>query len=124
MRVLKRRRLVRSIAYTLPGGINIQHLRPHMPLVYAQVLNPATGEQLATIANLKGPDTDAAISAAATAFSSWASRTGKERAETMRRCGTCLQCKLGHRQTGVPVLGIDSLALPHRLHRCSTFLHE
>lgn len=35
--------------------------------------------------NLKGPDTDAAIAAAAEAFQSWAARPGKERAEILRR---------------------------------------
>jgi hypothetical protein len=48
--------------------------------------NPATGGHLATVPNLKGRETEAAIGEAASAFGAWANRTGKERAEVLRRC--------------------------------------
>ncbi|WP_035900709.1 NAD-dependent succinate-semialdehyde dehydrogenase [Labrenzia sp. DG1229] len=49
------------------------------------VFNPANGEQLAQVADLDGPDAVAAIEAAHAAQVSWGSRTGKERAQVLRR---------------------------------------
>ena len=49
------------------------------------VLNPATGEDIADVADCGTAETNAAISAAAAAFPSWAKRPGKERAALMRR---------------------------------------
>jgi succinate-semialdehyde dehydrogenase/glutarate-semialdehyde dehydrogenase len=49
------------------------------------VLNPATGETLAEVADLDAGDARAAIEAAAAALPAWAARTAKERAATLRR---------------------------------------
>lgn len=51
--------------------------------------NPATGEQLASVSDLGAAGTEAAISEAAAAFEPWSSRTGKERAEILRRYVQC-----------------------------------
>jgi succinate-semialdehyde dehydrogenase / glutarate-semialdehyde dehydrogenase len=49
------------------------------------VTNPATGETLATIANLDAADARAAIEAAAHAMPAWAARTAKDRAGVLRK---------------------------------------
>ncbi|MEM1346692.1 MAG: NAD-dependent succinate-semialdehyde dehydrogenase [Pseudomonadota bacterium] len=49
------------------------------------VVNPATGETLAEVADLGRPETVAAISAAAKAQKAWAARTAKERTAVLRR---------------------------------------
>jgi len=49
------------------------------------ITNPATGEKLADVARCSVPETKAAIDAAATAQVSWSKRTGKERAQIMRK---------------------------------------
>jgi succinate-semialdehyde dehydrogenase / glutarate-semialdehyde dehydrogenase len=49
------------------------------------VTNPATGETLATIANLDAADARAAIEAAARAMPAWAARTAKDRAGILRK---------------------------------------
>jgi len=50
-----------------------------------RVLNPATGETVAEVADLDGPDADAAIEAAAAAQGAWRAKTAKERAVLLRR---------------------------------------
>src|SRR5579863_4799759 len=49
------------------------------------VVNPATGETLAEVADLEPADARNAIQAAAAAFASWAAKTAKERAGILRR---------------------------------------
>ena len=48
------------------------------------VINPATGEQLAQVADLDAADARAAIEAAAAAFPGWAANTAKQRAAVLR----------------------------------------
>ncbi len=50
-----------------------------------QVQNPATGEVVATVANMKGNETSAAIAAAQSAFPEWKSKVAKERSKLMRK---------------------------------------
>ena len=52
---------------------------------YLQVQNPATGEVVATVANMKGSETSAAIAAALSAFPEWKSKVAKERSKLMRK---------------------------------------
>src|SRR5262245_3444397 len=49
------------------------------------VRNPATGLELAAVANLGAQETEQAIAAAAAAFGAWSSLGGKERADILRR---------------------------------------
>jgi succinate-semialdehyde dehydrogenase / glutarate-semialdehyde dehydrogenase len=49
------------------------------------VTNPATGEQLAEVADLDAADARAAIEAAAAAFPGWAANTAKQRAAVLRK---------------------------------------
>jgi succinate-semialdehyde dehydrogenase/glutarate-semialdehyde dehydrogenase len=49
------------------------------------VHNPATGELIANVSNLEPKDAELAIEAAEHAFLSWKSKTGKERANVMRK---------------------------------------
>jgi succinate-semialdehyde dehydrogenase/glutarate-semialdehyde dehydrogenase len=49
------------------------------------VTNPATGEQLAEVADLDAADARAAIEAAAAAFPGWAANTAKQRAAILRK---------------------------------------
>jgi succinate-semialdehyde dehydrogenase/glutarate-semialdehyde dehydrogenase len=49
------------------------------------VINPATGEKIATVPLLDGHATQLAIRAAAAAFPAWAARTAKERSIILRR---------------------------------------
>ena len=49
------------------------------------VTNPANGELIAEVVNLGTTEAELAIAAAETAFSSWKSKTGKERATLMRK---------------------------------------
>ena len=49
------------------------------------VHNPATGEQLAEVADLDAADARAAIEAAAAAFPGWAAQTAKQRAAVLRK---------------------------------------
>jgi succinate-semialdehyde dehydrogenase/glutarate-semialdehyde dehydrogenase len=49
------------------------------------VTNPATGEKLADVADLDAADTRAAIEAAAHAYPVWRKRTGKDRAQLLRK---------------------------------------
>lgn len=49
------------------------------------VTNPANGELIAEVVNLGTTEAELAITAAETAFSSWKSKTGKERATLMRK---------------------------------------
>ena len=49
------------------------------------VNNPANGATIASIPNLGAPETEQAISAAQQAFPAWSARTGKERAEVLRK---------------------------------------
>ena len=51
----------------------------------AHVLNPATGEQLATVPHMGAPEARRAINAAAAALPAWAGRTAKDRAAILRR---------------------------------------
>jgi hypothetical protein len=50
-----------------------------------EVLNPATGGRLARVSDCGGPETRAAIAAAAAAFGPWAARPARERAAALRR---------------------------------------
>ena len=49
------------------------------------VINPATGEVVETVADLSAADCQTAIDAAEAAFPSWAALTAKERATILRR---------------------------------------
>jgi succinate-semialdehyde dehydrogenase/glutarate-semialdehyde dehydrogenase len=49
------------------------------------VLNPATGEQLATVPHMGAPETRRAIEAANTAWPAWRKKTAKERAAILRK---------------------------------------
>lgn len=49
------------------------------------VLNPATGEQIATVPDLGAEETEAAIAAAEIAFKSWKKKTAKERSVLLRK---------------------------------------
>ncbi|WP_290702785.1 NAD-dependent succinate-semialdehyde dehydrogenase [Amphritea sp.] len=49
------------------------------------VLNPATGEQIATVPDLGAEETEAAIAAAEVAFKSWKKKTAKERSVLLRK---------------------------------------
>ena len=49
------------------------------------VMNPATGESIAEVADLSAADCAAAIDAAAAAFPLWSKRTAKERAQILKR---------------------------------------
>ena len=49
------------------------------------VLNPATGDRLAEVADFDAADTRKAIEAAARAFPEWRAKTAKERAQIMRK---------------------------------------
>lgn len=49
------------------------------------VHNPATGEVVARVPQMGGIETRAAIAKAAASFPSWAAKTGKERAEVLKR---------------------------------------
>ena len=49
------------------------------------VTNPATGELIGQVSNLGPQEAELAIQAAAQAFQSWKSKTGKERANIMRK---------------------------------------
>ncbi len=49
------------------------------------IKNPATGEKLADVARCSTPETKTAIDAAAAAQVAWSKRTGKERAQVMRK---------------------------------------
>jgi succinate-semialdehyde dehydrogenase / glutarate-semialdehyde dehydrogenase len=55
------------------------------------VVNPATGERVAEVANLGRADADAAIDAAATAWPTWRTKTAKERAGVLMRWFALLQ---------------------------------
>ncbi|MBR7777725.1 aldehyde dehydrogenase family protein [Undibacterium rugosum] len=49
------------------------------------VMNPSNGSLLARVSNLNSDDAENAIQAAQAAFGSWSAKTGKERAQLMRR---------------------------------------
>ena len=49
------------------------------------VLNPSTGEKIASVSNMGAVETAAAIDAAASAYEEWRGRTGKERSVILRR---------------------------------------
>ena len=49
------------------------------------VLNPSTGEKIASVPNMGAVETAAAIDAAASAYEEWRGRTGKERSVILRR---------------------------------------
>ncbi len=49
------------------------------------VHNPATGVVIASVPNMDASDTEQAITAAQQAFPAWAAKTGKERAEVLRK---------------------------------------
>ena len=51
----------------------------------SDVTNPATGELIAQVANLEPQDAELAIAAAEKAFQDWKTKTGKERANIMRK---------------------------------------
>ena len=50
-----------------------------------QVLNPANGEVIAKVPNMKARETSAAIAAASSAFAEWKEKTAKERSKLMRK---------------------------------------
>ncbi len=50
-----------------------------------EVINPATGAQIAAVANLGPADAERAITAAHRAFPAWAAKSGKERAQILRK---------------------------------------
>lgn len=49
------------------------------------VINPATGQQIGSVPNLKAKDADQAVAAALAAFPGWRKRTARERAQILRR---------------------------------------
>jgi succinate-semialdehyde dehydrogenase/glutarate-semialdehyde dehydrogenase len=50
-----------------------------------EVANPASGARITAVPNLSGPDATKAIAAAHSAFPSWSRKTGKGRAQIMRK---------------------------------------
>ncbi|MDE3065440.1 MAG: aldehyde dehydrogenase family protein [Acidobacteriota bacterium] len=58
------------------------------------VLNPATGERIATVGMSSPADVDAAVASAARAFATWSATTPAERAERLRRLGDLLEGEL------------------------------
>src|SRR5258708_16502332 len=48
-----------------------------------EVVNPATGEVIATVASSDTADVDAAVAAASAAFAAWSSTTPRHRSEVM-----------------------------------------
>jgi succinate-semialdehyde dehydrogenase/glutarate-semialdehyde dehydrogenase len=58
------------------------------------VLNPATEEVLASVASAEIADADAALDAAQTAFTDWASRKPRERAEVLRKAFELMTARL------------------------------
>jgi succinate-semialdehyde dehydrogenase/glutarate-semialdehyde dehydrogenase len=58
------------------------------------VLNPATEEVLASVASAEITDADAALDAAQTAFTDWASRKPRERAEVLRKAFELMTARL------------------------------
>jgi lactaldehyde dehydrogenase/glycolaldehyde dehydrogenase len=55
------------------------------------VINPATGEKFATVADANDADIDRAVDAAAKAFPAWSRRTAVERADFLLRLNTLIQ---------------------------------
>ena len=51
-----------------------------------QVVNPATGEVIAKVPHVKGPETRAAIAEAAAVFPKWSGLPAKERSKILRKC--------------------------------------
>ena len=66
------------------GYINGQWQDADNQQVYP-VINPATGETLAAVADMGGPETIAAIAAADQAWPTWRALTAKARAEILKR---------------------------------------
>ncbi|PWC42843.1 NAD-dependent succinate-semialdehyde dehydrogenase [Azospirillum sp. TSO22-1] len=79
MPALKDASLLRTQAY-INGAWTAGHARKTFP-----VYNPATGAELAQVADLGAEETRAAIRAAADAWPAWRSKTAKERAVILRR---------------------------------------
>jgi succinate-semialdehyde dehydrogenase/glutarate-semialdehyde dehydrogenase len=75
--VLKDASLLRDAAYINGAWVQAQ--------TKFDVVNPSTQAVLATVPNLAESDAHAAIAAAQAAFPLWAAKTGKERANIMRR---------------------------------------
>jgi len=50
-------------------------------------VNPATGEVIAKVPHVKGPETRAAIAEAAAVFPKWSGLPAKERSKILRKCG-------------------------------------
>ena len=84
-----------------------------------EVLNPATGEVLASVASADAADVDAAVDAAAAAFPGWSSSTPAERAGALHRLADVVEAnrdelsKIESDNVGKPVahapLDIDAL---------------
>lgn len=55
------------------------------------VINPATGEKIASVADATDADIDRAVDAAAAAFRAWSRRTAVERADFLLRLNTLIQ---------------------------------
>src|SRR5690349_5795156 len=73
-----------------PLIMKIEHFINGKPLAarsYFETVNPATQEILAEVASGGAAEADAAVSAAKTAFPSWASKPATERAALLRRLG-------------------------------------
>src|ERR1700745_2049833 len=49
------------------------------------VIDPATEQKIASVASATVDDADAALDAAQSAFADWSARSGRERAEILRR---------------------------------------
>ena len=76
---LKNDNLLRSQAYVNGEWVNAKDGGTF------PVINPATGEQITQVADLGAAETEEAVKAAETAFTSWRQKTAKERATIMRR---------------------------------------
>ena len=50
------------------------------------MVNPATGEVIAKVPHVKGPETRAAIAEAAAVFPKWSGLPAKERSKILRKC--------------------------------------
>ena len=64
-----------------------------------QVVNPATGELIAKVPEMRANETKAAIAAASAAWPAWCKKTAKERGAIMRKCA-------------LPLLALDMHHLP------------
>ena len=68
--------------------------RPSLSGATDVVLNPATGEVIATVASSSAADVDAAVAAASIAFESWSETTPRERFERITALADAIEANL------------------------------